>query len=133
MDMPHWSKLILDPAHFAVLKNLEEPKRKKSLARETGLQPERCQRIIQNLLEEDLVENRVENGVRKIQRKDLEEKLDNLNQSLTSKLVGSNRDAVEQENYEEVRKNLTQDLPVEGNTRTTVARLEAAEKLYSLV
>jgi hypothetical protein len=130
--MTQWQKLVLDPAHYAVLKNLDEPKEKEVLAEETGLRVERCQSIIQNLLNHDMVENKVENGVRKIQRRSLDGKIDELRQSLISELIGGNRDAVEEGNYAEARENLTEDLPVEGDTRTTAAQLEAAEKLDSL-
>lgn len=123
---------MLDPAHYAVLKNLGEPKKKEVLAEETGIQAGRCQRIIRNLMDEGMVGHEVEDGVRKLHRKDLGGKMEELRSGLLSELIGDTREAVEEGDYGRAKDNLTRNLPVEGETRNTVAWLEAAEKLDSL-
>ncbi|MFB6100489.1 MAG: hypothetical protein ABEK16_04410 [Candidatus Nanohalobium sp.] len=130
--METWQKLVLDPAHHAVLNNLEEKERKQKLAEETGLRTGRCQKILQNLMQEELVEYEVEEGVRTFHRKAGDERLDELRDELKSETIGGTREAVENGEYDEARNHLTQTLPVEGETRSKVARLEVAEKLAGL-
>jgi DNA-binding transcriptional regulator GbsR (MarR family) len=131
--MKHWQKLILDPAHYAVLKNTEEPKTKKEVADKTGLKASRTTRILQNLEKENLVKEEVENGVRKFQRKETTQKFEELKQELEKNTISGIKNLIADKKFGEARQHLSSELPVEGDTRVKLAKIEAAEKLESLI
>ncbi len=130
--MENWEKLVLDPAHFAVLSSLENEREKEVLAEESGLEEKRLQMILQNLREENLVEQQIEEGERKFSRK-LSGTFDDLREKLEAKTFGGVREAIREGNFEEARKHISQELPLEGDARVNEARIEAAEKLESLI
>ena len=129
--MEYWQKLLLDSAHHAVLKNLDQPKKKEEIAEKTGLKPARCQRTLQNLMQAEMIEYEIEEGVRTFNRS-LTGEIEELKDKLRSETIGGVKEAVQEEDFEEARQHLTKTLPVEGETRGKVARLEAAEKLSEL-
>jgi predicted transcriptional regulator len=130
--MENWEKLVIDPAHFAVLSTLEEEKGKEVLAEEAGLEEARLQMILQNLREEGLVQQEIESGKRKFSR-NISDELDDLKEKLEADTFGGVREAIREGNFEEARKNISQELPLEGDARVNAARIEAAEKLESLI
>ena len=130
--MENWEKLVLDPAHFAVLSSLENEREKEVLAEESGLEEKRLQMILQNLREENLVEQQIEEGKRKFSRK-LSGTFDDLREKLEADTFGGVKEATREGNFEEARKHISQELPLEGDARVNEARIEAAEKLESLI
>lgn len=123
---------MIDPAHFAVLSSLENEKEREVLAEEAGLEEARLQMILQNLREEGLVEQEIESGKRKFSL-DLSAELDDLKEKLEADTFGGVREAIREGNFQEARKHISQELPLEGDSRVNAARIEAAEKLDSLI
>jgi hypothetical protein len=83
-------------------------------------------------MQEELVDYEVEEGVRKFHRKLPEEKLEELRENMKSETIGGTSEAIENGEFAKARQHLTRQLPVEGETREKVARLEVAEKLERL-
>lgn len=130
--MKDWQKITLDPGHFSALKMLSKPKTKGGLAEEAGFREARCQKILKNLRKNDLVRSNIENGVRKFERENIPEKKDEVKEELFSSTIGGVRELVKEEKFSEARSHLTTELPVEGETREKVSKLELAEKLASI-
>ncbi|MEF8880617.1 MAG: hypothetical protein V5A72_02185 [Candidatus Nanohaloarchaea archaeon] len=130
--MKHWHLLILDPGHYAVLKNLEEGKTITQIDEEIGIKKERARNLLQNLTKEKLVSQEIEGGVRKFRKKDLDSRLSSLKNELKSKTIGGTREAIDNGEFSKARDYLKTELPIEGVLREKTAKLEAAEKLAEL-
>jgi predicted transcriptional regulator len=130
--MKDWQKITLDPGHFTALRMLSKPKTKDELAEEAGFREARCQKILKNLREKDLASSDIENGVRKFERGNISEKKDEVKEELLSSTMGGVRELVNEEKFSEARSHLTTELPVEGEVREKVSKLELAEKLVGI-
>jgi predicted transcriptional regulator len=130
MGMVTWEKLLLDPAHHAVLRNLDQPREKSHMSEKIGVEEARLQKILQNLREEGLVQQEVEEGTRKFSR-NLSDREEKLKEKLEADTIGGVKEAVEKEEYLEALQHISQP-PLEGDVRENAARLEAADKLNQM-
>lgn len=130
--MKHWQKLVIDPGHFTVLRNLDEEKTKEEVAEQTGINKIRCGKLLDNLVEEELALEEVNKGRRELCLNSLEQRKDSLRDNLVSSTIGGVTESIKEQNFGEARKHLSRDLPTEGEMREKLAKLEAAEKLSEL-
>jgi predicted transcriptional regulator len=130
--MEDWEKLVLDPACYAVMEKMQEPRRKEEIISELGLEDFRATEIIGALESEDLIEMKVEEGTRKYVRTDPGENIEKLKEDLLNKAIGGNREAVKKGNYREAWNNMTANPPLGDEARIEAAQLEVAQKMKDL-
>jgi DNA-binding transcriptional ArsR family regulator len=131
--MKQWQKILLDPAAYTLLKQLDQPKTKEELTESTGIQKERIQKLIKKLEENKLITSKRDKKTRKYSLTQKKERIKQLRLEIEDCTTKNIENSVKNRKYDEAKQKIHRKPLVDNlEKRKTLAKIEALQKLEKI-